>query len=133
MLLVSSSCASRLVRHTGPSRPFVSIIFPSAAAASLRCFPLCRPRGAAAVRTPARHFGNAPSRVRPVETSPEHMWRQSERETSASVIVVIMIIVPLWLFALSAESQERKRDALRAWALAQRASHQPTGAAEEKV
>lgn len=75
------------------------------------------------LHTPRRRFGNAPSRVRPVETPQEHALRQSEREISASIVIVIMFIVPLWLFVLSAESQEKKRDAVRAWALEQRAAH----------
>ncbi|KAG5504683.1 hypothetical protein GH5_05307 [Leishmania sp. Ghana 2012 LV757] len=73
--------------------------------------------------TPARAFGNAPSRIRPVETPSEHARRQSEHETSASVVTVIMLIVPLWLYVLSARGQERKRAEVRAWALEQRAAH----------
>jgi hypothetical protein len=74
---------------------------------------------------PGRGFGNAPSRIRPIETPQEHAWRQSEREMSASVVIVIMFAVPLWLFVLSAESHEKKRDAVRTWALEQRAAHAP--------
>ncbi|CBZ27158.1 conserved hypothetical protein [Leishmania mexicana MHOM/GT/2001/U1103] len=79
-----------------------------------------------AVCTPVRHFGNAPSRIRPVETPAENMWRQSERETSASVVIVIMFMVPLWLYVASAHGQEHKRAAVRAWALEQRAAHHPS-------
>lgn len=50
---------------------------------------------------------------------------------SASIVVVIMFIIPLWLFVLSAESQETKRDAVRAWALEQRAMHAPKSGKEE--
>ncbi|CAG9574112.1 conserved hypothetical protein [Leishmania major strain Friedlin] len=78
------------------------------------------------VCTPVRHFGNAPSRVRPAETPAENMWRQSERETSASVVIVIMFMVPLWLYVLSAHGQEQKRAAVRAWALEQREKHHPS-------
>ncbi|KAG5478613.1 hypothetical protein LSCM1_06016 [Leishmania martiniquensis] len=76
----------------------------------------------AAFCTPARLFGSAPSRVRPVEAPSENARRQNDREVSASVITVIMLIVPLWLYVLGAHGQERKRAAVRAWALEQRAA-----------
>ncbi|KAI5688451.1 hypothetical protein MNV84_03918, partial [Leishmania braziliensis] len=76
--------------------------------------------------TPARFFGNAPSRIRPVEAPHEHAWRQGERESSASVVIVIMFMVPLWLYVLSAHGQEQKRAAVRAWALEHRAAHRNT-------
>ncbi|AYU78896.1 hypothetical protein conserved [Leishmania donovani] len=92
----------------------------SATISSARCV------SCVAVCTPARHFGNAPSRIRPAETPAENMWRQSERETSASVVIVIMFMVPLWLYVLSAHGQEQKRAAVRAWALEQREQHHPS-------
>lgn len=84
---------------------------------------MCVRCAASPLCTPARAFGNSPSRIRPVETPQEHAWRQSEREMSASIVIVFMFVVPLWLFVLSAESQETKREGVRAWALAQRAAH----------
>lgn len=48
-----------------------------------------------------RCYGAAPSRVRPVETVREHAWRQSEREASASLLIVLMVVAPLWMVLLS--------------------------------
>lgn len=48
-----------------------------------------------------RYYGAAPSRVRPVETVREHAWRQNEREVSASLLIVLMVIAPLWMVLLS--------------------------------
>lgn len=75
-----------------------------------------------------RCFGNAPSRVRPVEVPIEQPLRQSEREVNPSLVVVFVIVVPLWLFALSAGEQEKKRESVKAWALAQRELHHTPGA-----
>eukprot|EP00796_Vickermania_ingenoplastis_P006504 gene6504-4686_t len=62
----------------------------------------------------ARRFGEAPSRVRPVEVPREHAWRQSEREVSASLLIAFMLIVPLWLIiASNAERSREQAAALR--------------------
>ncbi|KPI83029.1 hypothetical protein ABL78_7957 [Leptomonas seymouri] len=116
---VPSTGTTRLMSRRSPFRHLASAV---CSAFSLRSLPYCP----STVYTPACHFGNAPSRVRPVETPQEYAWRQSERELSASIVIVIMIVVPLWLLVLSAESQEKKREAVLAWAREQRAAHHPT-------
>ena len=129
MSLGSGSCAMSLVPRLCSSRRITAAIRAATPTSFSRYV-----KAASVLQTPARSFGNAPSRIRPVETPQEHAWRQGEREISASVIIVVMFIVPLWLFVLSAESQEKKRDAVRAWALEQRAAHRPSGGeSDEKV
>ncbi|KAH9593374.1 hypothetical protein LSM04_001958 [Trypanosoma melophagium] len=58
----------------------------------------------------SRFFGNAPSRVRPVETPQEFAWRQSEREVNAAVAIAVMFVVPVWLIVLSGTQEEEKRE-----------------------
>lgn len=129
MSLGSGSCAMSLVPRLCSSRRITAAIR-AATPTSFSHYV----KAASVLQTPARSFGNAPSRIRPVETPQEHAWRQGEREISASVIIGVMFIVPLWLFVLSAESQEKKRDAVRAWALEQRTAHRPSGGeSDEKV
>lgn len=53
----------------------------------------------------------------------ENAWRQSEREISAFVVIIFIMVVPLWLFVLSAGDHEREREAVKAWALEQRELH----------
>lgn len=59
-----------------------------------------------------RHFGNAPTRVRPVEVPREFAFRQSERETSASLLIVFMFIVPMWMILLW--HQQRSAEQIKA-------------------
>lgn len=56
-----------------------------------------------------RYYGVAPTRVRPVETVREHAWRQSERETSASLLIVFMFVVPLWMIILSQSNKHSEK------------------------
>ncbi|CAD2219127.1 hypothetical protein ADEAN_000662000 [Angomonas deanei] len=74
----------------------------------------------AVVRLQIRKYGNAPTRVRPVELPKEYSLRQSERETSASLAIAIMFIIPIWLFVLSGEKREKDREQMKEWALRQR-------------
>ncbi|GET88666.1 hypothetical protein, conserved [Leishmania tarentolae] len=115
-----SSTLQTFVSSAGIAWSSSTQTFPRSSSATIV---LARHASCGAVCTPARHFGNAPSRIRPVETPPENMWRQSERETSASIVIVIMFMVPMWLYVLTAHGQEEKRTAVRAWALEQRAKH----------
>lgn len=67
-----------------------------------------------------RAYGNAPNRVRPGEVVHEAVWQQTEREASAILILAVVIGVPLWLFVLASNEEERRRSELELWALKQR-------------
>lgn len=73
--------------------------------------------------TSKRYFGNAPARIRPREVPMEHPFRQSEREVSASVVIAVMFMVPMWFFVISAEREEWKRAEVEQWALEKQALH----------
>lgn len=62
--------------------------------------------------TASRNYGAAPSRVRPVEVPRENAWRQSEREISASLLIVFMFVVPLWMIIMSNGEKSRKQEAM---------------------
>ncbi|KAF8301347.1 hypothetical protein TcBrA4_0051300 [Trypanosoma cruzi] len=68
---------------------------------------------------PHRRFGNAPNRVRPVETPGMHAWRQTEREVSVTVALAVMFVVPVWVILLSGSREEQKRESVRRWAVEQ--------------
>ncbi|PBJ77195.1 hypothetical protein BCY84_06972 [Trypanosoma cruzi cruzi] len=68
---------------------------------------------------PHRRFGNAPNRVRPVETPCMHAWRQTEREVSVAVALAVMFVVPVWVILLSGSRAEQKRESVRRWAMGQ--------------
>lgn len=101
----------------GPSIRCLSMHYPVAAAVYLDS------HHRTTMYSSRRSFGNAPSRIRPVEVPEEHAWRQSEREISAFIVIVVMMILPLWLFVLSAESRDHHREEVRRWALEQRRLH----------
>lgn len=57
-----------------------------------------------------RCYGAAPTRVRPVESVREHAWRQSEREVSASLLIVFMLVLPLWMIIMSHSREDIRRN-----------------------
>ncbi|CCW72352.1 unnamed protein product [Phytomonas sp. Hart1] len=63
-------------------------------------------------------FGNAPARVRPVETSMGNGFRQTEQEITPLIVIAFVIIATLWLLPIFSAGEERKRKVLMQWALA---------------
>lgn len=61
----------------------------------------------------------------------ENALRQTEREVSATIVVIFIIAFPLWLFVLSAGDHEKKRESVKTWALEQRALHRAERLADE--
>ncbi|RHW70839.1 hypothetical protein DPX39_080022200 [Trypanosoma brucei equiperdum] len=83
-----------------------------------------------------RPFGNAPNRVRPVETPCDFSSWQSSREVSGFLVIVAVFAVPVWFIVLSGTQEERKREVVLEWAReqAERHGHESNNSgAEEKV
>lgn len=59
----------------------------------------------------SRWYGNAPSRVRPVEVKREYAWRQSPNEVSAMLVVAMMLGIPLWLVMASNQQRAAEQEA----------------------
>lgn len=73
-----------------------------------------------------RAYGEAPSRVRPVEVVREHAWRQGEQEVSATLLIAFMFAVPLWLILLSQAENgaEKEMELQRLKVIAKVAEHE---------
>lgn len=70
----------------------------------------CPSWGSTALCRPAAAYGNAPSRVRPRELPEERIFRQHQRETSATLVIVLMAIGPLWMLLLWHQEKAAERE-----------------------
>lgn len=95
---------ARLSIEGHPPRASSSFSVGGATLRRWRCVP--------SMTTVSRNYGAAPSRVRPVEVPRENAWRQSEREISASLLIVFMFAVPLWMIIMSNGEKSRQQEAL---------------------
>lgn len=66
--------------------------------------------------TQLRRFGNAPTRVRPVEIDFASSARQNEFEVSPMIILAFLVLFPLWVLSLEGVSKQREKQAMLSWA-----------------